>query len=77
MSKHDFAALFFVTTVAIFAQVERASVIGNITHATGVVALSSFRDSSSRNLRVNKPRRAHARISQEVRLWDINHEAER
>ena len=38
MSKHGFAALFFVTTVAIFAQVERASVIGNVTDAAGAVA---------------------------------------
>ena len=38
MSEHGFAALFFVTTVAIFAQVERASVIGNVTDATGAVA---------------------------------------
>ena len=40
MSEHGFAALFFVTTVAIFAQVERASVIGNVTDATGAVAPS-------------------------------------
>jgi len=38
MSKHCFAALFFVITAAIFAQVERATVIGNVTDATGAVA---------------------------------------
>jgi len=38
MSKHAFAALFFVMAPAIFAQVERASIIGNVTDATGAVA---------------------------------------
>ena len=38
MSKHGFAALFFVTAAAIFAQVERASIIGNVTDATGAAA---------------------------------------
>ena len=30
MFKHGFAALFFVITAAVFAQVERASIIGNV-----------------------------------------------
>ncbi len=38
MSKHAFAASFFVMAAAIFAQVERATIIGNVTDATGAVA---------------------------------------
>ena len=38
MPKYGFAALFFAAATAIFAQVERASIIGNVTDATGAVA---------------------------------------